>query len=105
MSSKRVLVVGSAEKSRGGVAAVIRTMKKMPVWQEYHCYWLGTQIQRNYAWKLWYAVKANIIALFIIWRYDIVHFHSVPDRIDLVIKLPIFLNVSRQVCRCARSSS
>ena len=91
MSSKRVLVVGSAEKSRGGVAAVIRTMKKMPVWQEYHCYWLGTQIQRNYAWKLWYAVKANIIALFIIWRYDIVHFHSVPDRIDLVIKLPIFL--------------
>ena len=33
----------------------------------------------------------HVIALFIIWRYDIVHFHSVPDRIDLVIKLPIFL--------------
>lgn len=91
MENKRVLVVGSAEKSRGGVAAAIRLMKKMPVWQEYGCYWLGTQIQRNYAWKLWYAVRANIIALFIIWRYDIVHFHTVPDRIDLIIKLPIFL--------------
>lgn len=91
MDNKRVLVVGSAEKSHGGVAAVIRLMRKMPVWQEYGCYWLGTQIQRNYAWKLWYAVRANIMALFIIWRYDIVHFHTVPDRIDLIIKLPIFL--------------
>lgn len=91
MGNKRVLVVGSAEQSRGGLAEVIRLTKKMPVWQEYQCYWLGTQIQRNYTWKLWYAVKANIIALFIIWRYDIVHFHTVPDRIDLIIKLPIFL--------------
>lgn len=88
---KKVLVVGSAEKSRGGVASVIRLMKKMPVWQEYGCYWLGTQIQRNYAWKLWYALKANIIALFIVWRYDIVHFHTVPDRQSLIIQLPIFL--------------
>jgi glycosyltransferase involved in cell wall biosynthesis len=88
---KKVLVVGSAEQSCGGVAAVIRLMKQMPVWQEYHCYWLGTQIQRNYLWKLWYAVKANTIALFIVWRYDIVHFHTVPDRQSLIIQLPIFL--------------
>ena len=91
MKNKRVLVVGSAEKSAGGVASVIKLMKKMPVWQEYSCYWLGTQIQRNYAWKLWYAVKANILALFIIWRYDIVHFHTVPDRICLIIQMPVFL--------------
>ena len=91
MANKRVLVVGSAEQSAGGVSSVIRLMKKMPVWQEYNCYWLGTQIQRNYLWKLWYAVKSNIFALFILWRYDIVHFHSVPDKIDLIIKLPIFL--------------
>ena len=91
MGKKRVLVVGSAEQSAGGVASVIRLMKKMPVWEEYGCYWLGTQIQRNYLWKLWYAVKANFLALFIIWRYDIVHFHAVPDRISLIIQMPIFL--------------
>lgn len=91
MANKRVLVVGSAEQSAGGVSSVIKLMKKMPVWQEYGCYWLGTQIQRNYAWKLWYAVKGNVMAFFIIWRYDIVHFHSVPDKIDLLIKLPILL--------------
>lgn len=90
MANKRVLVVGSAEQSGGGVASVIRLMKKMPVWGEYHCYWLGTQIQRNYAWKLWYALKAYFVALFIIWRYDIVHFHAVPD-ISMVIQLPVFL--------------
>lgn len=88
---KRVLVVGSAEQSGGGVASVIRLVKKMPVWKEFNCHWLGTQIQRNYAWKLWYAIKANLLALFIIWRYDIVHFHTVPDRICLVIQMPVFL--------------
>ena len=91
MGNKRVLVVGSAEQSGGGVASVIRLMKKMPVWRKYHCYWLGTQIQRNYAWKLWYAIKAYMIAVFIIWRYDIVHFHTVPDKICLIIQMPVFL--------------
>jgi glycosyltransferase involved in cell wall biosynthesis/acetyltransferase-like isoleucine patch superfamily enzyme len=89
--AKRVLVVGSAEQSGGGVASVIKLMKKMPVWKEHQCYWLGTQIQRNYAWKLWYAVKAYLKALFIIWRYDIIHFHTVPDRMSLIIQMPIFL--------------
>lgn len=87
----KVLIVGSAEQSGGGVASVIRLMKKMSMWRKFHCYWLGTQIQRNYIWKLWYAMKAYIIALFIIWRYDIVHFHTVPDRISLIIQMPIFL--------------
>jgi len=87
----KVLVVGSAEQSAGGVSSVIKLMKKMPVWNEYQCYWLGTQIQRNYLWKTWYAIKANVIALFIIWQYDIVHFHTVPDKICLVIQMPIFL--------------
>ena len=91
MEKSKVLIVGSAEQSNGGVSSVIKLMKKMPVWNQYSCYWLGTQIQRNYLWKLWYAVRANIMALFIIWKYDIVHFHTVPDKICLIIQLPIFL--------------
>lgn len=87
----KVLMVGSAEQSGGGVSSVIRLIKKMPVWNEYSCYWLGTQIQRNYVWKLWYAVKSWLIALFIIWHYDIVHFHTVPDKICLIIQFPVFL--------------
>lgn len=86
-----MMMVGSAESSAGGVASVIRTIKKMPVWQEYDCYWLGTQIQRNYLWKLWYALSAAIIAPFVMWRYSIVHFHTVPDRICLIIQMPELL--------------
>lgn len=87
----KVMMVGSAEQSGGGVSSVIKLMKKMPMWEEYSCYWLGTQIQRNYLWKLWYAVKAAVIAPFIMWRYDIVHFHTVPDKIGLLIQLPELL--------------
>lgn len=87
----KVLIVGSAEESRGGVATVIRTMKQMAVWRECGCRWLGTQIQRNYLWKAWYAVRAWCTALIIVWRYDVVHFHTVPDRIGLLIQLPVLL--------------
>lgn len=84
-------MVGSAEKSSGGVSSVIKLIKKTSVWDEYSCYWLGTQIHRNYLWKLWYAIKSNIIAFFIIWRYDIVHMHTTPDKLGLIIQLPILL--------------
>lgn len=85
------MMVGSAEKSGGGVAYVIRTMKGMPFWKERECCWLGTQIQRNYLWKLWYAIKAAVTAPFIMWRYGIVHFHTVPDRICLIVQMPELL--------------
>ena len=87
----RVLMVGSAERSGGGVASVIRTMKQMPLWKNFHCGWLGTQIQRGYTVKIGYALKAYGIALFSLWRYDIIHFHTVPDRIGLLIQMPVFL--------------
>ena len=84
-------MVGSAEQSGGGVASVLRLMKTMPFWEKYHCGWLGTQIQRGYGVKLWYAVKAYFKALFTIWQYDIVHFHTVPDKICLIIQMPVLL--------------
>lgn len=87
----KVLMVGSAEQSGGGVASVLRLMKTMPFWKKYQCGWLGTQIQSNYAVKLWYALKAYFKALFTIWQYDIVHFHTVPDKICLIIQMPVLL--------------
>lgn len=87
----KVLMVGSAEQSGGGVASVLRLMKTMPFWEKYHCGWLGTQIQRGYGVKLWYALKAYFKALFTIWQYDIVHFHTVPDKICLIIQMPVLL--------------
>lgn len=90
------MMVGSAKQSKGGVASVLKIMKKMSVWQQYSCYWLGTQIQGNKTTKLYYAIKAYCIALFNIWKYDIIHFHTVPN-ISLVVQLPVFL-----LARCGR---
>lgn len=87
---KKVLMVGSAEQSKGGVSSVLKIMKKMPCWQQHACYWLGTQIQGEKPLKLYYAIKAYLIAFFTIWKYNIVHFHTVPD-ISLLVQFPVFL--------------
>lgn len=84
-------MVGSAEQSGGGVASVIKQMKQMAIWKKYACYWLGTQIQRGIWLKLGYALKSYLIASFRIWRYHIIHFHTVPDRICLIVQLPVLL--------------
>lgn len=91
MANRKVLVIGSARESSGGVSSAIRQIERLPVWKEYSCRWIGTQIQRNYLWKIWYAVKSWFTAFFVIWKYDIVHFHTVPDLICLVIQFPVFL--------------
>jgi len=89
--NNRVVMIGSARKSGGGVATVIRTMSSMPFWQHHSAYWLGTQIQRGYLCKLWYAVRAPFIALFVMPRCAIVHFHVVPDVPGMLIQLPELL--------------
>lgn len=88
--NRRVLIVGSAEQSGGGVTTVIRLIKKMPVWEKYSCHWLGTQIQADAKTKALYAIRAYLWALVNIWRYDIVHFHTVPN-VSMKIQLPVFL--------------
>lgn len=84
------MMVGSAEKSKGGVTTVISILKQCPFWNQYQCYWLGTQIQGTYQQKLIQCTKAYIIAFFTIWKYNIIHFHAVPD-ISLIVQLPVFL--------------
>lgn len=91
MRKKKVMMVGSAESSKGGVASAIKIIKKMPCWKDFSCYWLGTQIQGNYLLKLKYCITAYFIALLKIWKYDIIHFHTVPDKICLIIQMPVFL--------------
>lgn len=84
-------MVGSAEKSSGGVSSVIKLMKKMPFWSKYQCYWLGTQIQGSMMNKLCYALRSAFVAPFVMWRFDIIHFHTTPDKIGLLIQLPELL--------------
>lgn len=86
----KVMMVGTAKSSGGGITTVIKLISKMPVWEKYSCYWLETQIQGGALKKIWYALKAAIKAPFIMWQYDIIHFHMVPG-INLFVQLPELL--------------
>lgn len=83
-------MVGSAENTGGGVTTVIKLIKKMPVWKKYSTYWLGTQCQGSKWERAWYGISAAIKAPFLIWRYDIIHFHNVPGT-GLYTQMPAFL--------------
>lgn len=47
-------------------------------------------MNKGIALKLWYMIKAYITMLFIVPRYDIVHFHTVPGN-SLIVQMPVFL--------------
>lgn len=87
----QVVMTGTSEDANGGITAVIRLMKKMPVWEKYNVYWLVTQTNevgnKN---KFWTALKAALKAPFVIWHCRIVHFHMVPG-ITLFVQLPELL--------------
>lgn len=93
MSSKaitRVLFVATSRQTMGGITSVLKRYEKMDIWNKYHCAWLETQVNKGMALKLWYMIKAYITMLFIVPRYDIVHFHTVPGR-SITMQMPVFL--------------
>lgn len=83
-------MVGTTEDSGGGVTTVIKLIKKMPVWEEYDCYWLGTQIQAGRWRKIKTLLKAYFSAIIHVWRFNILHFHTVPGS-GVRVQLPVFL--------------
>lgn len=90
MKSPKVMIVGSASSSKGGVASVINLLKTSKLWNQYQCYWLETQIQDNLLIKLIFCLRSYFLSIFKIPLYDIIHFHTVPGR-SLLIQFPVFL--------------
>ena len=86
----RVLFVATSRQTMGGISSVLKMYERMEFWKEYRCTWLETQVNKGIALKLWYMIKAYITMLFIVPRYDIVHFHTVPG-MSIKVQLPVFL--------------
>ena len=86
----KVLFVATSRQTMGGISSVLKMYERMEFWKEYKCAWLETQVNKGMALKLWYMIKAYITMLFIVPRYDIVHFHTVPG-MSIKIQLPVFL--------------
>lgn len=86
----KVLFVATSRQTMGGITSVLKRYEKMNIWSKYRCAWLETQINKGTALKLWYMIKAYITMLFIVPRYDIIHFHTVPGR-SITMQMPVFL--------------
>ena len=76
MNSKKVLVLATSRKTRGGITAVLSAYEHFPFWAKYKVYWIETHIDRGIVWKLFYAFVALIKYVCVVWQYDIVHIHT-----------------------------
>ena len=87
--SIKVLVLSTSRKTRGGITAVLNLYERSDMWQEYHCYWIGTHRDGSNIRKIWYYIWGCIKFLFILPFYNIVHFHfSLPT--TATRKYPLF---------------
>lgn len=87
---KRVLVVGDSRKMKGGVSTVIKTMENTSLWEKYDCRWVQCQINSNKLLKVAYLIRGFLYCLFVMPRYDIVHFMTTPGS-GMVVQFPFFV--------------
>ena len=87
MKNKKVLILATSRKTRGGVTAVLKVYEQCPFWKKYKVYWLETHIDRTLFVKFLYAVKALIAFLFLVWFYDIIHIHVLLYKLHLILYL------------------
>lgn len=90
MKNIKVLIVGDSRKMKGGVSTVVKTMEKSYLWKKYSCRWIECQINSNMIVKVLYLLRGFLLSLFVMPRYNIVHFMTTPGS-GMVVQLPIFL--------------
>ena len=86
----RVVQIGASRNTRGGVTAVLKSWENSEIWHKYGCDWLETQDNRGVLFKLYYLFRSFFIALWLIPKSDIAHFHTVPG-MSIIVQMPIFL--------------
>lgn len=72
---KKVLIIATSSKTRGGITSVINLHKSGKEWNKYHCKWIETHRDGNILRKFWYLLTSLIIYLTLLPFYDIVHIH------------------------------
>lgn len=72
---KKVLVIATSSKTRGGITSVVKAHQTGEQWKNYHCKWLETHRDGNPLRKLWYLFSAFLQYIILLPFYDIVHIH------------------------------
>jgi len=76
----KVLFLGDSRRKKGGVSTVMKTIETTSVWKKYRCGWLQCQIHGNIVQKVFYLLWAMMKGIFVIPRYDIIHFQNTPGK-------------------------
>ena len=72
---KKVLVVATSRKTRGGITSVIKAHERGWQWKLFHCHWVETHRDKGAMVKLAYLAKGFAEYLTLLPFYDIVHVH------------------------------
>ncbi|MCQ2199398.1 MAG: glycosyltransferase family 4 protein [Paludibacteraceae bacterium] len=73
---KKVLIVATSRKTRGGVTSVVKAHEQGQQWKDYGCVWVETHIDGNFLVKLWLLIKGFCLFLFKLPSCDLVHIHT-----------------------------
>lgn len=87
---RKVLFVGAARSTHGGVTSVLKVYETMNIWHDFNCRWFETQTNSTKLMKLLYAVTSALKAPFVVHKFDIIHFHTIPG-MSMLVQLPVFL--------------
>lgn len=71
----KVLVVATSRKTRGGITSVVKAHEKGQQWNQYHCKWIETHIDRGIFRKSLKYGSAFIKYLWYLPFADLIHFH------------------------------
>lgn len=72
---KRVLVVATSRKTRGGITSVIKAHERGEQWVGYGCKWIESHRDKGFLVILWYFIKSYILYLFYLPASAAVHIH------------------------------
>ena len=75
-SNSKILVIATSSKTRGGITSVVKAHKTGEQWEQFHCRWMETHIDKGGVHKLYYFLKSFLLYLFILPQYDLVHIHT-----------------------------
>lgn len=72
---RKVLVVSTSNRSRGGIATVVSAISKQEVWTKNHCHWIKSHIDKGMTRKLWQLFCSLMKYIVLLPFYQIVHIH------------------------------
>lgn len=76
MKYPKVLIIATSRKTRGGITSVIKAYKTGSQWNNYHCKWIETHIDKGVLLKLLYLIKGWVTYVGLLPFYNIVHIHT-----------------------------